>query len=356
MDFAFSDEQELLRATARQWLADRYPLDRVAALADSERGWDPASWSALDALGWLDPELDVLDLAVLAEETGYALYPGPWWSHVGLAAPVLAEAAAGGAAIPAGPTTLGWADTDVRTLSDAARTAAVRAEPDSGGWRLTGRKLRVPDAAAASLAVLTAQTDDGVALFGVDLARATVEPVSTMDRTRRYGSVRLDQTGAELLVPPAGAAAALRAVRSRALALLACEAVGVLDRALELAVTYAKDRTQFGRAIGSFQAVGHRLADTYAELQLARSLAYRAAWCVAVGDAGAATAVATAMASVGDAAVTGCERAIQSMGGIGFTWEHPLHRFYKRAQWIASVDGSPRTYRRELAAALLDAH
>jgi len=345
VDFAFSEEQELLRSTARDWLAERYPPDRVATLADSEAGWEPESWKQLDELGWLDSDLGVVDLAVLAEETGSALYPGPWWSHTALAAPLLAGT---------GPATLGWADAEVRLLADAAFTAATRAEADADAWRVTGSKVRVPDGAAARSAVVTAQTDDGVALFAVDLDRAIVEPVSTMDRTRRYATVHLDATPADLLVPPAETGAALAAVRLRALALLSCEAVGVLSRALELAVTYAKERTQFGRPIGSYQAVAHRLADTYAELQLARSLAYRAAWCVDVQDPAAPAAVATAMASASEAAVDGCEQAIQAMGGIGFTWEHPLHRFYKRARWIASVEGSPATFRAELAASLLD--
>jgi alkylation response protein AidB-like acyl-CoA dehydrogenase len=119
-------------------------------------------------------------------------------------------------------------------------------------------------------------------------------------------------------------------------------------------VAYARDRTQFGRPIGSFQAVSHRLADTYRDLQLARSLAYRAAWAVETGDESAEEAVISAAACVGEVAVTGCERAIQAMGGIGFTWDHVLHRLYKRAQWIASVEGPPSARRAELASFLLD--
>src|SRR4051812_14799797 len=133
MDFAFSDEQELLRATARDWPASHCPLDQVASLADSDAGWDPKSWTALTELGWLDDELTVGDLAVLAEETGYALYPGPWWTHVGLAAPLLT-----GVDPEAGPATLAWADADADWLIAAARTAAVRAESVADGWRLTG--------------------------------------------------------------------------------------------------------------------------------------------------------------------------------------------------------------------------
>jgi alkylation response protein AidB-like acyl-CoA dehydrogenase len=296
----------------------------------------------------------MLDLAVVAEETGYALYPGPWWSTVALAAPVWGTT-------PPRPATLAWADTGAATLRDVARGVAtraeetVRAEGTGPGWRLHGEKTRVPDLAAASTVLVVAQTDAGVGVFAVEPgADAVVTPLSTVDRTRRYGRLTLDGAAAEVVVPPGQAGPVLANVRRRALALLACEGVGVLQRALDTAVPYAADRTQFGRPIGSFQAVSHRLADTYRDLQLARSLAYRAAWCVETGDDAADEAVATAIACVGDLAVAGCERAIQAMGGIGFTWDHVLHRLYKRAQWIASVEGPPSAHRADIAAMLLD--
>jgi len=116
-----------------------------------------------------------------------------------------------------------------------------------------------------------------------------------------------------------------------------------------------KQRQQFGRPVGTYQGVSHRIANIFVSLELARSLAYWAAWCVSTGDPQAADACAAAKASAGEAAVFAAENAIQSMGGIGFTWDHPLHRFYKRAQWIASYDGFAREHRATLAAALLDA-
>jgi alkylation response protein AidB-like acyl-CoA dehydrogenase len=342
MDFAFSEEQQMLRAAAREWLADRYPADRVAELADSDDGWDPAVWAQLTELGWLDPELDLLEQAVLAEEAGYALLPAPWFSSVGLAGPAL-----GGP--PARPTTLAWADDAASTLREAASSVACRADDDVDGWRLTGVKRGVPDVTVAEEAVVVARAAHGVALFRVDLTahRDAVHPLSTVDRTRRLGELRLDDTPAE---PVEGdAAAVLRDARRRAQSLLACEAVGVTQRALDLAVEYAKTRTQFDRPIGSYQGVSHRLANVYAALQLARSLAYRAAWCVSADDPAADEAIATASVAGARAAVGGCEDAIQSMGGIGFTWDHPLHRFYKRAEWIAAFDGVPAVHKAELA-------
>jgi alkylation response protein AidB-like acyl-CoA dehydrogenase len=138
------------------------------------------------------------------------------------------------------------------------------------------------------------------------------------------------------------------------LAALALEASGIAQRALELAVEHAKTREQFGRSIGVYQAVSHPLANTYVEAELARSLAYWAAWCVAEDDEQTAIAVAAAKSYAGDAAVAACERAIQVLGGIGFTWEHPLHTYYKRALWIQAHGGYSREQRAKVAAWLLD--
>ena len=135
---------------------------------------------------------------------------------------------------------------------------------------------------------------------------------------------------------------------------LALEAVGISQKALDLAVEYAKEREQFGRKIGVYQAVSHALADTYVETELARSLAYWAAWSVAEDDEQASIAAAAAKAYASDAAVVACERSIQVHGGIGFTWEHVLHEYYKRALWIQAYDGYPRKQRAKIAAWLLD--
>jgi alkylation response protein AidB-like acyl-CoA dehydrogenase len=138
------------------------------------------------------------------------------------------------------------------------------------------------------------------------------------------------------------------------LAALALEAVGIAQKALDLGVDYAKEREQFGRKIGVYQAVSHQLADAYVETELSRSLAYWAAWCVAEGDEQTDVAVAAAKAFASDAAVASCERSIQVHGGIGFTWEHVLHTYYKRALWIQAYGGYPREQRAKVAAHLLD--
>ena len=307
MHFAFTPDQEALRTEARRWLDERYPPERVAELADSETGWDPASWAELAELGWLGVSvaedeggagLGFLEEAVLFEELGRALYPGPYFSTVALALPLLG----------------------------AEERAAVAA----GATRWSAQV----DGLVSDLAIV-----DRVLAAGGPVA-ADGESVETMDATRRLGrlATRADDAAID---------------RSRVRTALALEAVGIAQRALDWGVQHAKERQQFGKAIGVYQAVSHSLVDAFMATELSRSLAYWAAWCVAEDDEQAPTAAAAAKAYAAEAAVSACERSIQVHGGIGFTWEHPLHRYYKRAQWIQAFDGFPARQRAEIAAALL---
>jgi alkylation response protein AidB-like acyl-CoA dehydrogenase len=308
--FAFTPDQEALRTEARRYLEQRFPAERVAELADSEEGWDPSSWGELAELGWIGvsvPEdeggagLSFLEEAVLLEELGRALYPGPYFSTVALALP----------ALPA---------------DDRARVAAGEAR-----WSAEVDGL-VPDLALVDRVV----TGDGAAV-------AEGETLETMDSTRRLGRLA---PGRRYPLPGG-------IDRPRLRAALALEAVGIAQRALEYGVDHAKERQQFGRSIGVYQAVSHALVDSFMATELARSLAYWAAWCVAEDDGQQAVASAAAKAYASEAAVSACERSIQVLGGIGFTWEHPLHRYYKRAQWIQAFDGFPAAQRVEVAGALL---
>jgi len=305
--FAFTPDQEALRTEARRWLEERFPPERVAELADSEGGWDAGSWSELAELGWLGVSigeeeggagLGFLEEAVLFEELGRALYPGPYFSTVALALPVL----------------------------DAGDRAAVAAGEARWSAQVDGL---VPDLALVDR-VVTA--DGAVAAEG--------ESIETMDSTRRLG--RLAATAGDAAID-----------RPRVRTALALEAVGIAQRALDWGVEHAKDRQQFGKSIGVYQAVSHSLVDAMMGTELARSLAYWAAWCVAENDDQRAQAAAAAKAYAAEAAVSACERSIQVHGGIGFTWEHPLHRYYKRAQWIQAFDGFPAAQRAEVAAELL---
>jgi alkylation response protein AidB-like acyl-CoA dehydrogenase len=298
MDFALADDQNELKRQARAWLSERYPLDR---------DWDGPQedrWSDIAALGWLDvaeADLGFVEEALLLEELGYACYPGPFLAHV-MALPSLG--ADDRAAAAAGETR--WS-VEVRGLTP---------------W--LGSVDRVVDMEG------NAQDARGEELVSVDPSR----PLGRLERT----------DGTPL---PGG-----RDI-PRARVAMAAEALGLAQRALELGVQHVKTREQFGKPIGVYQAVSHQLADTYADVELARSLVYWAAWCVAQDDEQAPIAAAAAKAFAAEAAVAACERSIQVHGGTGFTWEHPLHRFYKRALWLEGFGSRPAELRGEVADALL---
>jgi alkylation response protein AidB-like acyl-CoA dehydrogenase len=254
------------------------------------------SMAKLRELGWVgilqSDEFTFLDAAVLFEELGRVLYEGPY---------VLNEVAGQ----PGGQVWSIEIDGFVPHLTQVER-------------------VLTPDMQAAAA--------EGTA-------------VETVDET--LGLARLSPNG----VGPAQGE--WSDVRRRLLAALALEAVGIGSKAVELAVAYAKEREQFGRKIGAYQAVSHSIVDAYIGIELARSLAYWAAWAISVGDAQAALACAAAKSQAAEAAVAACERSIQAHGGIGFTWEHVLHRYYKRALWIESALGYGREHRAEVAASLL---
>lgn len=305
MDFSFTPEQDELRAQARAFLADN-PVPSWAELA--ELGWTGVS--VPEAAGGAG--FGFLEEAILFEEMGRALTHAPYWSTVGVLLPAL-------------------------PLELQAEVAAGKAS-----WTLALGPL-VPDLDTATR----------VAIVGGDsiheLEGFEREVLLTSDETRPLGVVTGGGTGRLL-----ARSELLPDLRARSLTALALEACGVGVRALELAVDYAKEREQFGKPIGVFQAVSHPLATTYMELELARSLALWAAWCVSEDDPGARIAAAAAKAQCADAAVAACERSIQAHGGIGFTWEHVLHRLYKRALWIQSWEASGAQLRSEVAAYILD--
>jgi alkylation response protein AidB-like acyl-CoA dehydrogenase len=305
MDASFTAEQDELRSQARSFL-EATPSPTWAQLADL--GWTGVSLP--DALG--GSGLGFVEQCILHEELGRALVPGPFYSTVAVALPVL----------PA---------------DEQARVA--RGETS---WVLALGPL-VPDL----------DTADRIAVVGGDgvyeLVGAEREQLGGIDETRPLGLVSGGETGERL-----GASDILPLVLTRSLTALALEACGVGRRALELAVEYAGQREQFGRPIGSYQSVAHPLATTYTELELARSLALWAAWCVDAGDERARIAAAAAKSQAAEAAVAACERSIQVHGGIGFTWEHPLQRLYKRALWIRAWEASGEQLRSEIASYVID--
>ena len=304
MDLSFTPLQEELRDQARRFLADTA---------------EP-TWAQLAELGWTG--------ASVAEEHGGA--------GLGfLEEAVLHEAA--GAALLHAPL---WSTSTMLPFLQAEEQAAVAAGERS--WTLAMAPL-VPDLDTAT----------HVAVVGGDtvweLEGAGREVLATSDESRPLGVVSGGEAGRALFPSEL-----LPALRARSLTILALEAVGVAARALELSVAYATEREQFGRRIGTYQAVSHPLASSLADVELARSLAWWAAWCVAHDEPDAPVAAAAAKADAADAAVLACERAIQVLGGIGFTWDHELHRLNKRALWIQTWEASPAQLRAEVAGHLLD--
>jgi alkylation response protein AidB-like acyl-CoA dehydrogenase len=304
VDLSFTPLQEELRTQARGFL---------------EATPEP-TWAELAELGWTGagvPEenggagLTFLEEAVLHEEAGRALLHAPLWSTSCL----------------------------LPFLSGADQVAVAAGD---ASWTVALGPL-IPDLDTAT----------SVAIVGGDtlweLEGGEREVLATSDETRPLGVVSGGEAGRELC-----SSDVLPSLRARSLAILALEAVGVGARVLELSVAYVGEREQFGRRIGTYQAVSHPLASSHAEIELARSLAWWAAWCVAHDEPEAPVAAAAAKAEAADAAVLACERAIQVHGGIGFTWEHVLHRLYKRALGIQSWDASPAQLRAEVASHLLD--
>jgi alkylation response protein AidB-like acyl-CoA dehydrogenase len=363
MDFAFSEEQEMLRQQAREFLTDKFPAESVAELADNG-SFDESTWKEIADLGWIGlsvPEekggagFGFLEEAVLFEEMGRALYPGPYFATVAQCLPALQASEQDIARVVGGEaraTIAAVESADLRNRDfDAVGTKAEQAD---GSWTITGEKVLVVDAGAATDFVVVARSTDGTGIWLVPVAQADVHTFSTMDATRPLGKVIFNSAQASMLVEPGAAHGALTQILLRSMAAAALEAVGVAQSVLELAIEHTKERKQFDKPIGTYQAVSHQVANSYVDTELARSLAYWAAWTVSENDESAPTAVAAAKSHAAEAAVLACERSIQVHGGIGFTWEHSLHRYYKRAQWIDSFGGFGSTQRQVVAAAVLD--
>jgi alkylation response protein AidB-like acyl-CoA dehydrogenase len=371
VDVSLSDDQKDLQESARRLFAERFPVARLVDLADAPDAGDAVdatSWEEIVGLGWADITAQGGDFtleAVLLEQAGYALAPVPLLSTC-IAFPAVSLVADGGGQAA----TVAWAEPAGADAGGAeafgppgqVRLRATRDAQES--VRLDGHKVDVPDLQPAQRLVVLARVDGEPTACVLDLTTAArrgdvrVAYPPTLDGTRRVAQVDLVDASA-LAVCGDGGSAVVTALRRRAFAGLAAESVGVAQRALDLAVAHASTREQFGRSIGSYQAVAHRIADVYVAVELARSLSYRAAYWVASAetrgdDAETDVACAAAKAGAADAAVTACETLIQVLGGMGMTWEHVAHRLYKRALADRSYGGTPTTHRATLAAALLD--
>jgi alkylation response protein AidB-like acyl-CoA dehydrogenase len=366
MYFDLTDEQQAIRATARDFLAARYKSERIRALTETENGFEQSDWDEMAELGWPGlalPEewggqgLGIVELAVLCEEMGYALAPSPLLSNtvVGIALslcgsddqrerflrPLATGKLRGTPAL--------W---DAETAASVG-SFSMEAGSDGDDVVLDGEKVLVMDAAAADF-FLVATADGRRHIVERGATGVSIAPAVSIDATRPLYSVRFDgvRVAGENTLP--ASAEDYFPVFFRACVALAAESTGVAQRAMEMAVAYAKDRQQFGRPIGSYQAVSHRCAQMLLETENARSAVYGAAWAADAAPESLPLAASMAKAYASDAGWRVPDASIQVHGGIGFTWEHDLHLFLKRGRANASTLGDAKWHRDRVADAVLD--
>jgi alkylation response protein AidB-like acyl-CoA dehydrogenase len=365
MYFDLTDEQQAIRSTAHDFLASRFKSERIRELAASEDGFDASGWAEMAELGWPGlalPEewggqgLGTVELAVLFEEMGYALAPSPLLSNTiaGLALsycgsddqrerylrPLAAGELRGTPAL--------W------DAGSSATPGGVRmqAEEEGDGVVLDGEKILVLDAASADF-FLVATADGRRHIVESDADGVTVTPETSIDLTRRLSSVRFDGVRVAAGDSLPGSEAEYFDVFHRLCVALAAESTGVAQRTLEMAVAYAKDRQQFGRPIGAYQAVSHRCAQMLLETENSRSAVYGAAWAADAEPESLHLAASMAKAYASDAGWRVPNASIQVHGGIGFTWEHDLHFFLKRGRANAAMFGDAKWHRERVADAVI---
>jgi alkylation response protein AidB-like acyl-CoA dehydrogenase len=372
MDFGLSEEQELLQRSAAEFLAAECPPSLVREVARDEEGYPRGLYRRMAELGWLGlivPEahggagMSMLDLAVLMEQLGRHVVPGPFFSSAVLATLALLHGGTGTqkkAWLPrlaAGEALAALAFLEESDRLDPAGIAS-RARRAGSGYRLSGTKLFVTDAHVADVLIAAFRTaggaTDGVTLFLVprDTPGVAINALHSIDGTRRPMEVRFDAVEVPATAVLGGAGRGwktLARVLDGAAVALAADGLGGAERALEMAVEYTKVREQFGRPIGSFQAVKHMAAEMVSEIEPARSLVWYAAYAYDMLPREAARAAAMAKACLSEVYSRTTNRAVQMHGGIGFTWEHDIHLWFKRAKWNEYAFGDATYHRERLA-------
>jgi alkylation response protein AidB-like acyl-CoA dehydrogenase len=371
LDFGFSEEQEMLRQSARALLEKECPSTVVRRLMEDERGCDSALWEKMAELGWMGliiPEeyggagLSYVDLVLVMEEMGRVVLPSPFiWTL--MVAEALRRAGSDAQKqtllpkIASGDLigTLAWLEPSGNW--DSA-SITLTARPEGANFVLDGTKLFVNDAHLANCILVAARTggsgEEGITLFALEANRLgiSITPLKTMDQTRKLAEVKFRgvKATADDVVGAAGKGwPILSAILDRGKVMLAAEMMGGAQKVLDMTVEYAKVRVQFGRPIGSFQAVQHKCANMMIDVEGAKSAVYYAAWAVSNDVAEAPVTAAVAKAAASDAFRRVSAEGIQLHGGIGFTWDHDLHLYFKRAKSSEFTFGDA-TYNRELVA------
>ena len=329
---------EALRAEVRAFLAEASSSAEVRRLMETDRGYDPGVWDEIVARGWLS--LPFADLAVVMEEAGAALLCAP------LLGTAVARAAVGGDLNPSAIMALALAE-DAGRWDAAAVTLAATPSAGGGDWRLDGHKSFVVDGWVADTLLVTGRTGDaGVALFQVDGHAAGLDHtrLATVDLTRQQTRIEFSGTPAQMV----GDHAALDRLLDLAVTLLAAEQVGGARRGLEMTVDHVGRRVQFGRPIGSFQAVQHRCAEMLLEVESARSASAWATAAAASESTDLPQAAATAKVTCSEAFAFVATETIHLHGGLGFTWDHDAHLYFRRAKSSRQLFGDPRFHRDRL--------
>jgi alkylation response protein AidB-like acyl-CoA dehydrogenase len=372
VNFAFSEEQEELRRAVRQFLESKSPETEVRRLMETTEGFDPAVWKQMGQelmlQGLAIPEeyggqgFTFIELGIVLEEMGRVLLCAPYFSSVVLAAGAIlaagtdAEKQALLPGIASGDTIAALAFTEPSGKWDAAGITMEATENVGGEFRLSGEKMFVIDGFTADLIVVVARTagttgTDGISFFTVagDAEGLTRTPLQTMDTTRKQAKLEFDNVIASPLGSTQAGFAAFSKVLDQAAVALSNEMMGGAQKCLEMSVEYAKVRVQFGRPIGSFQAIKHKCADMLLEVESGKSAAYYASWAAAEDNEELPVVAALSKAYCSEAYFHAAAENIQIHGGIGFTWEHPAHLYFKRAKSSEIYLGDP-TYHRELLA------
>jgi acyl-CoA dehydrogenase len=367
MNFEFSDDQHLLREQARGFLESNSTLRVVRSVLEGDAPYDEALWRGMAELGWMGatiPEahggvgLGYLDLCVIAEELGRALAPVPFSSSVYLATEALIAAGSGEQKARWLPKLASGECIGTFALADAAGEVTPRALTTRlSRGRLSGTKLAVPDGDVADFAIVAARSraGDGAGLYLVELQqprRVVRHPVRTIDLSRSHANIELKSAICEPLGDDGAGWALTRRLLDRAAVLFAWEQVGGAQAAADMAKSYALERYAFGRPIGSYQAIKHKLANMYVKNTLARSNCYYGAWALNADAAELPLAAATARVSATQAYYFASKENLQTHGGMGFTWEFDCQFYYRRAKLLSVNIGSEREWQDRLVGAL----
>jgi len=369
MNFEFSEEQLMLREQARGFLSQESPPSVTRSVLNGDTHFDANLWQKVAEMGWTAttiPEeygglgLGYYELAIIAEELGRSVAPIPFSSSVYLATEAIM---AFGSSAQKNKWLPGLASGEViGTLALSERSGRTTAENlsvtlENGG--VSGTKTPVADGMIANIAVVACRGSAGhVQLALVDLAQDSVDrtTVTTLDPSRGHASISLAKTSAEPLGQGEVSWSAFEALLDRAAVLMAWEQLGIADMALEQACDYAKQRFAFGRAIGSFQAIKHKLAGMYVKNSLARSNAYHGVWALASDSDSLQLAASTARVASTQASLFAAQENIQTHGGMGFTWEFDCQFYYRRAKMLSLALGSERHWQNRLVSALQESY